>query len=341
MRKAGAVGPAVGDARTTTSRRRKGCSSTIARSPRARRCRSSSTTCRAAPACNIEPATLVAPGRDPRTSSASRKPPGNITQMCEICRAVPADFIVLVGRRCGDAAADGGRRARRHFGGVERNSGRDGRRWSRRPSAATSRQRATIHSRIMPLMQINFVESNPVPVKAAMAAMGLLEEVYRLPMCSPRPESREKILKVLEELDLVRHLAVQSRLEPARQVVRSRAARCSKPTSSTRRRRRVGRSRRARANVRAAARGAVVRHRPRRGTRSASADRLARQHLGEAGHPARLQVRRHRRRLDGPRPLAVLRQGHAAAQAARLVAPACASCPADPRFATAPISRPA
>ena len=39
-----------------------------------------------------------------------------------------------------------------------------------------------IHSRIMPLMQINFVESNPVPVKAAMAAMGLLEEVYRLPV---------------------------------------------------------------------------------------------------------------------------------------------------------------
>ena len=55
-----------------------------------------------------------------------------------------------------------------------------------------------IHRRILPLMQINFVESNPVPVKAAMAAMGLLEEVYRLPMCSPKAESREKILKVLK-----------------------------------------------------------------------------------------------------------------------------------------------
>ena len=44
-------------------------------------------------------------------------------------------------------------------------------------------------------MQVNFVEANPVPVKAAMAAMGLLEEVYRLPMCSPKPESREKILQ--------------------------------------------------------------------------------------------------------------------------------------------------
>jgi 4-hydroxy-tetrahydrodipicolinate synthase len=54
----------------------------------------------------------------------------------------------------------------------------------------------------MPLMQINFVESNPGPVKAAMAAMGLLEEVYRLPMTSPRQESKDKILAVLNDLKL-------------------------------------------------------------------------------------------------------------------------------------------
>jgi 4-hydroxy-tetrahydrodipicolinate synthase len=52
-------------------------------------------------------------------------------------------------------------------------------------------------------MQINFVEANPGPVKAAMAAMGLLEEVYRLPMVPPRPEAREKILRVLKDLKLV------------------------------------------------------------------------------------------------------------------------------------------
>jgi dihydrodipicolinate synthase/N-acetylneuraminate lyase len=41
-------------------------------------------------------------------------------------------------------------------------------------------------------------------VKAAMAAMGLLDEVYRLPMCPPRPESREKIVNVLKGLDLLK-----------------------------------------------------------------------------------------------------------------------------------------
>ena len=57
--------------------------------------------------------------------------------------------------------------------------------------------------RFLPLMEINFVESNPIPVKAAMAAMGLLEPVWRLPLCPPRPENEAKIRGVLECLGLV------------------------------------------------------------------------------------------------------------------------------------------
>ena len=53
-------------------------------------------------------------------------------------------------------------------------------------------------------MQINFVESSPGPVKAAMAAMGLLDEVYRLPLVAPKPESRDKINAVLRDLGLLK-----------------------------------------------------------------------------------------------------------------------------------------
>ncbi len=49
----------------------------------------------------------------------------------------------------------------------------------------------------MPLFSMNFVESNPIPVKAAMAEMGLLEEVYRLPMVPPTPESRQRVVAAL------------------------------------------------------------------------------------------------------------------------------------------------
>jgi 4-hydroxy-tetrahydrodipicolinate synthase len=51
-------------------------------------------------------------------------------------------------------------------------------------------------------MQVNFIESNPIPVKAAMAALGLLEEIYRLPMVSPTDESRTQINDVLNNLKL-------------------------------------------------------------------------------------------------------------------------------------------
>ena len=64
-------------------------------------------------------------------------------------------------------------------------------------------RRARVHNRILPLMQVNFVEANPVPVKSAMAVMGLLEESYRLPMCPPTSASKDKILRVLKELQLL------------------------------------------------------------------------------------------------------------------------------------------
>jgi len=55
----------------------------------------------------------------------------------------------------------------------------------------------------LPLMDVNFVESNPIPVKSAMALMGLLEPVYRLPMVPPKPENLEKIKSVLAQLGLL------------------------------------------------------------------------------------------------------------------------------------------
>jgi 4-hydroxy-tetrahydrodipicolinate synthase len=151
---------------------------------------------------NVEVSTLVRLAQIPNIV-AVKEASGNVAQMCEICRAVPADFIVLSGD---DALtlplmAVGGHgiisvasnevpsEMAQMVEGAERNDFRAAR---------------AIHARILPLMQVNFVESNPVPVKAAMAAMGLLDEHYRLPMCPPRPESREKINRVLKELGLLK-----------------------------------------------------------------------------------------------------------------------------------------
>lgn len=60
-----------------------------------------------------------------------------------------------------------------------------------------------LHHWLLPLILVNFVESNPIPCKAAMAAMGLIDEVYRLPIVPPSPAAREKVMTVLQNLRLL------------------------------------------------------------------------------------------------------------------------------------------
>jgi 4-hydroxy-tetrahydrodipicolinate synthase len=151
---------------------------------------------------NVEVATLVRLAQIPNIVGV-KEASGNVTQMVDICRSVPASFLVL----SGDDALTlplmsvGGR------GIVSVASNEVPAEMVQMVEAAERNDFAAarvVHNRIVALMQINFIEANPVPVKAAMAAMGLLEETYRLPMCPPKPESREKILKVLKELNLVK-----------------------------------------------------------------------------------------------------------------------------------------
>ena len=55
----------------------------------------------------------------------------------------------------------------------------------------------TLNAQLLPLMQVNFIETNPIPVKAALAMMGMIEEVYRLPLVPMKAENRAKLEKVL------------------------------------------------------------------------------------------------------------------------------------------------
>ena len=151
---------------------------------------------------NVEVATLARLAAIPNIVGV-KEASGNVAQMCEVCRAVPADFIVL----SGDDALTLPLMAVGGHGIISVASNEIPAEMVRMVEAAERNDFAAaraIHARILPLMSVNFVESNPQPVKAAMAAMGLLEEVYRLPMVAPKPESKEKIAKVLKELGLLK-----------------------------------------------------------------------------------------------------------------------------------------
>jgi 4-hydroxy-tetrahydrodipicolinate synthase len=151
---------------------------------------------------NVEPATLARLAAIPNIVGV-KEASGNILQMCDVCRMVPSDFVVL----SGDDAITLPLMAVGGHGVISVASNEIPAEMVAMVSAAARGDFAgarDVHRRILPLMQVNFVEANPVPVKAAMAAMGLIDETYRLPMCAPRAESREKILSVLRDLQLLK-----------------------------------------------------------------------------------------------------------------------------------------
>jgi len=151
---------------------------------------------------NIETPTLARLAQIPSIIGV-KEASGSLSQMCDVLRALPADFLVLSGD---DALtlplmAVGGR------GVISVVSNQIPREMSQMVEAAERNDFAAaraVHRRIIGLMQINFVEANPGPVKYAMAAMGLLEEAYRLPMVPPKLESKAKVDAVLKELGLLK-----------------------------------------------------------------------------------------------------------------------------------------
>jgi 4-hydroxy-tetrahydrodipicolinate synthase len=151
---------------------------------------------------NVEPATLARLAQIDNIVGV-KEASGNIGQMANVIQEVPAGFTVLSGD---DAItipliALGGR------GVISVASNEIPAEMTQLAQAALKgdfEAARAIQRRLLPLMNVNFVESNPIPVKAAMAHLGLLELVYRLPMCPPTDASRAKIEKALEAVGLGR-----------------------------------------------------------------------------------------------------------------------------------------
>ena len=165
---------------------------------------------------NIEPATVKRLA-EVKNIVGIKEASGNIGQMAAILNAVPEDFIVLSGD---DAItlplmALGGRGV---ISVVSNEIPAEMTQLTRLALQGDFAGARAIHRRYHPLMEINFVESNPIPVKAALAEMDLLEPVWRLPLVSPKAENRARIRAVLESLELVQREAAA----PARE--RSHAA---------------------------------------------------------------------------------------------------------------------
>jgi 4-hydroxy-tetrahydrodipicolinate synthase len=157
---------------------------------------------------NVEPATLGRLSAIPNIVGV-KEASGNIGQMANVIGEVPSSFIVLSGD---DAitiplAALGGRGI---VSVVSNEIPAEMTQLAQHCLRGDFAAARAIQARFLPLMNVNFVESNPIPVKAAMALMGLLEPVWRLPMTPPSQASLARIQQVLESVDLLRSVPLAS-----------------------------------------------------------------------------------------------------------------------------------
>jgi 4-hydroxy-tetrahydrodipicolinate synthase len=135
---------------------------------------------------------------------------GNISQITQVIQQVPQEFLVLSGD---DAltlpiAAMGGRGI---ISVASNEIPAEMTRLAQLCLAGKFEEARTMQRKWLPLLEVNFIETNPTPVKAAMAEMGLLEPVFRLPLVPPRTENLAKIRAVLESLALVERAHVANR----------------------------------------------------------------------------------------------------------------------------------
>ena len=144
---------------------------------------------------NVDVATLVRLSTIPGIGGV-KEASGNMGQICEVCRAVPEGFAVLSGddSLTLPSMAVGGRGV---ISVASNGCPAEMARMVELAEAGNFADARRLHHSLMPFMTVNFVEANPIPIKAAMAMMGLLEERYRLPLVPPQLASRERIAAVL------------------------------------------------------------------------------------------------------------------------------------------------
>jgi 4-hydroxy-tetrahydrodipicolinate synthase len=152
-------------------------------------------------AANLEAGTVARLAEIPNIAGV-KEASGNLTQIAEICGAAREGFSVL----SGDDAVTLPVIALGGVGVISVASNEIPREMAEMTRAALNNDwnsARQICRKYLPLMQANFIESSPMPVKAVLAMMGRIEETYRLPMVQVRRDTRSKLQKIAAEVGLI------------------------------------------------------------------------------------------------------------------------------------------
>jgi 4-hydroxy-tetrahydrodipicolinate synthase len=152
-------------------------------------------------AANLEAGTVARLAEIPNIAGV-KEASGNLAQIAEVCSAAREDFSVL----SGDDAMTLPVIALGGVGLISVASNEIPREMAEMTRAALNNDwngARQIFRKFLPLMQANFIESSPMPVKAVLAMMGRVEEAYRLPMVPVRRDTRSKLQKIAADAGLI------------------------------------------------------------------------------------------------------------------------------------------
>ena len=151
---------------------------------------------------NMETATLARLAKEHSNIVGVKEASGNVAQMMDVISTLPKNFCVLSGddNLTLPLMALGGKGVISVASNIVPKEMHD---LAEFALNGNFEKATAIHYRLLPLFKGIFIETNPIPVKAALAMKGMIKEVYRLPLCEMKAENREKLRQILKDLKIV------------------------------------------------------------------------------------------------------------------------------------------
>ena len=158
-------------------------------------------------AINIETATLARLAKEHSNIAAVKEASGDINQMQDVLNTLPKEFDVLSGddKMTFPLMKIGGKGVISVASNIIPAEVRELTEYALKGEMQKAEE---MHNKLLPLFEGLFVETNPIPIKAALAMKGMIKESYRLPMCEMQDENKEKLKKLLEDFNILEELKV-------------------------------------------------------------------------------------------------------------------------------------
>ncbi|MBI2653848.1 4-hydroxy-tetrahydrodipicolinate synthase [Candidatus Woesearchaeota archaeon] len=153
-------------------------------------------------AVNMETATLARLAKEHSNIVGVKEASGNVAQMMDVINELPKNFAVISGddNLTLPLMALGGKGVISVASNIVPKEMHELCKYALDGDLESAKR---LHYHLLPLFKGIFIETNPIPIKAAVAMKGMIKEAYRLPMCEMKPENKEKLRNILKSLKIL------------------------------------------------------------------------------------------------------------------------------------------